>query len=129
MSNKDYSGFFVGLVLAVSVGGWGYLAHYMDDERKAETELIKPRMLELAQQGHSEAIRWAYEHDLSDLKDANELYARLSELGDPSAMFSYAYRLELQGDLVSAQKWYEKSAAVGFPRAVLKIAKPEKGIF
>lgn len=129
MSDRDNSGLFVGLMLAVSLGGWLYLGHSMTSERNADDQLIQPRMLELAEQGHPEAIRWAYEHDLSDLKDTDALYAKLSELGDPSAMFWYAYRFEAKGDQESALKWYEKSAEKGFPRAVLKLAKPDKGLF
>lgn len=127
MSNKEYSGGLLLLVFVASVAGWLYLSNSMRSERQAEFELVKPRMLELAKQGNVEAIRWTHEHGLSEFKDWSALYARLAELGDPQAMYFHAYHLESK-DPVSAFKWYEKAAAKGYPSAVLKIAKPEKGL-
>lgn len=116
----------IGCVLSIvlSIGSISYLSA----ERKADEELIRPRMLELAKQNNPEAIRWAYRQGLSEFKNWSELYAKLAELEDPEGMYNHAYLIESK-DPATAFKWYEMSAAKGYPSAVLKIAKPEKGLF
>lgn len=119
---------FVPIGCLLSVVGMIYGASFLTAERKAEDDLIKPRMLELSKQDNPEAIRWLYEHGFSDLKSWKELYAKLAELGDPAGMYYHAYYIESK-DPVAAFKLYEMSAAKGYPSAILKLAKPEKGLF
>lgn len=119
---------FVGVAFALSMSATAYGISSLSSERKADEDLIRPRMLELAKQDNPEAIRWAYEHGLSEFKSWSELYAKLAEVGDPQGMYYHAYLIESK-DPVAAFKWYEMSAAKGYPSAVLKIANPEKGLF
>lgn len=109
---------FIGLTIL-----WFFISSHIRDADEAETERIKPRMLELADQGSIEAIRWSFTHDYSDLKDWAALNKRLAELGDPRSMYYHGYRLEAKGDIASAYEWYEKSAAKGFPQAMSVVTK------
>ena len=128
MNETTRTQFFVAFVFVASIAGWLYFINKMSAERKAEDDLIMPRMIQLAQLGKPEAVRWVQERKLGEFKDSETYYAKLAELGDPQGMYLYAYMLDAKGDSASALKWYEKSAAEGYPRAVLKIAKPEKGL-
>lgn len=111
-------GIFVGMIVL-----WFFLSSHIKDAEQAETIRIKPRMIELAEQGNIEAIRWSFTHDFSDLKDWAALNKRLAELGDPRSMYYHGYRLEAKGDIASAYEWYEKSAAKGFPQAMSVVTK------
>lgn len=98
-----------------------YLFYIVDLDNRRVVELLKPTMLQLAEQGKPDAISWAFNHHLPGYEDRMDVLRKMAEGGDSSAMYRYSKRLKRSGDAASADRWLNKSSAEGNDLAMLEV--------
>lgn len=91
-------------------------------EKKHEHAVLLPKMSVLAEQGKAEAAVWMVRHNGGDLSDQAIAKVRsAAEAGHAESMYIYSVILAFKKDDVAAKLWLERSAAEGYPDAVLNV--------
>lgn len=87
--------------------------------------LIRLAMSALAAQGKPDAAVWMMERD-ADFVSTDPQFSALrkaAESGHPQSMYMYSKVLKWQRDELAAQNMLAKAAELGFPPAVLDLAR------
>lgn len=91
---------------------------------KHENSVLLPKMSALADQGKAEAVVWMVKHGGYDLSDPVVAKVQAAaEAGHAESMYVYSVLLAFKKDDDGAKLWLERSAAQGYPDAVLNVSE------